>query len=131
MLIPRLDIEAAAARIRSHLAPTPLIRSEEFSRRLGANIYFKLETLQPTHSFKVRGAFSALTRLTADQRRLGVVTASGGNHGLAVAYAAAKLGIPASVFLPVSATEAKLGAIRRLEPEVQQARGALDKRADR
>lgn len=118
MLIPRLDIEAAAARIRSHLAPTPLIRSEEFSRRLGANIYFKLETLQPTHSFKVRGAFSALTRLTADQRRLGVVTASGGNHGLAVAYAAAKLGIPASVFLPVSATEAKLAAIRRLEPEV-------------
>lgn len=118
MLIPRLDIEAAAARIRSHLVPTPLIRSEEFSRRLGANIYFKLETLQPTHSFKVRGAFSALTRLTADQRGLGVVTASGGNHGLAVAFAAAKLGIPASVFLPVSATEAKLAAIRRLEPEV-------------
>lgn len=118
MLIPRLDIEAAAARIRSHLVPTPLIRSEEFSRRLGANIYFKLETLQPTHSFKVRGAFSALTRLTADQRRIGVVTASGGNHGLAVAHAAAKLGVPASVFLPESATEAKLTAIRRLEPEV-------------
>lgn len=118
MLIPRLDIEAAAARIRPHLAPTPLIRSEEFSRRLGSNVYFKLETLQPTHSFKVRGAFSALTRLTADQRRLGVVTASGGNHGLAVAHAAAKLGVPASVFLPESATEAKLAAIRRLEPEV-------------
>lgn len=118
MLIPRLDIEAAAARIRSHLVPTPLIRSEEFSRRLGANIYFKLETLQPTHSFKVRGAFSALTRLTADQRRIGVVTASGGNHGLAVAHAAAKLGVPACVFLPESATEAKLTAIRRLEPEV-------------
>lgn len=118
MLIPRLDIEAAAARIRPHLAPTPLIRSEEFSRRLGAGIYFKLETLQPTHSFKVRGAFSALTRLTADQRKLGVVTASGGNHGLAVAYAAAKLGVPASIFLPESATEAKLAAIRRLGPEV-------------
>lgn len=118
MLIPRLDIEAAAARIRPHLAPTPLIRSEEFSRRLGTGIYFKLETLQPTHSFKVRGAFSALTRLAADQRKLGVVTASGGNHGLAVAYAAAKLGVPASVFLPESATEAKLAAIRRLGPEV-------------
>lgn len=118
MLIPRLDIEAAAARIRPHLAPTPLVRSEEFSRRLGANIHFKLETLQPTHSFKVRGAFSALTRLTADQRKLGVVTASGGNHGLAVAFAAAKLGIPASIFLPASATEAKLAAIRRLGPEV-------------
>ncbi len=118
MLIPRLDIEAAAARLRPHLAPTPLIRSEEFSRRLGANIHFKLETLQPTHSFKVRGAFSALTRLSADQRRLGVVTASGGNHGLAIAHAAAKLGIPASIYLPESATEAKLAAIRRLGPEV-------------
>jgi threonine dehydratase len=118
MLIPRLDIDAAAARIRPHLAPTPLLRSEEFSRRLGANVYFKLETLQPTHSFKVRGAFSALTRLTADQRKLGVVTASGGNHGLAVAYAAAKLGIPASVYLPESATEAKLAVIRRLGPEI-------------
>jgi len=118
MLIPRLDIEAAAARIRPHLAPTPLIRSEAFSRRLGANVHFKLETLQPTHSFKVRGAFSALTRLTAEQRKLGVVTASGGNHGLAVAYAAAKLGIPASIFLPQSATEAKLSAIRRLGPEI-------------
>ncbi|HEX7812852.1 MAG TPA: threonine/serine dehydratase [Burkholderiales bacterium] len=118
MLIPRLDIDAAAARIRPHLAPTPLLRSEEFSRRLGANVYFKLETLQPTHSFKVRGAFSALTRLTAEQRKLGVVTASGGNHGLAVAYAAAKLGIPASVYLPASATEAKLAVIRRLGPEV-------------
>lgn len=118
MLIPRLDIEAAAARIRPHLAPTPLVRSEEFSRRLRANVYFKLEVLQPTHSFKVRGAFSALTRLSPDQRKLGVVTASGGNHGLAVAYAAAHLDIPACIFLPESATEAKLAAIRRLGPEV-------------
>ena len=118
MLIPRLDIEAAAARIRPHLAPTPLVRSEEFSRKLGTNVYFKLEILQPTHSFKVRGAFSALTRLSPEQRKLGVVTASGGNHGLAVAYAAADLRIPASVFLPQSATEAKLAAIRRLGPEI-------------
>ena len=118
MLIPRLDIEAAAARIRPHLAPTPLVRSEEFSRKLRANVYFKLEVLQPTHSFKVRGAFSALTRLSPDQRKLGVVTASGGNHGLAVAYAAAHLDIPACIFLPESATEAKLAAIRRLGPEV-------------
>ena len=81
-------------------------------------MYFKLEVLQPTHSFKVRGAFSALTRLSPDQRKLGVVTASGGNHGLAVAYAAAHLDIPACIFLPESATEAKLAAIRRLDPEV-------------
>jgi threonine dehydratase len=118
MLIPRLDIEAAAARIRPHLAATPLLRSEHFSRKLDANVFFKLETLQPTHSFKVRGAFSALTRLSEEQKQRGVVTASGGNHGLAVAFAAAALGIPAKIYLPQSVTEAKLDPIRRLGPEV-------------
>ena len=118
MLIPRLDIEAAAARIRPHLAATPLLRSEHFSRKFDANVFFKLETLQPTHSFKVRGAFSALTRLSDEQKQRGVVTASGGNHGLAVAFAAAALGIPATVYLPESATEAKLEPIRRLGPEI-------------
>jgi threonine dehydratase len=112
------EIEAAAARIRRHLAPTPLVRSMRLGERLGADVFLKLETLQPTHSFKVRGAFSALTRLDPEQRKRGVVTASGGNHGLAVAYAAMRLGIPATIYLPESATEAKLSAIRRLNPEV-------------
>lgn len=118
MPIDAAAIRSAAARIRPHLAPTPLIRSEEFSRELGAEVWFKVDVLQPTHSFKVRGAFSALTRLTPEQRARGVVTASGGNHGLAVARAAARLGIPASIFLPKSATDAKIGAIRRLGPEL-------------
>lgn len=118
MLIPKSDIKAATARIRAHLAPTPLIRAGYFSQQLGANVYFKLETLQPTHSFKVRGAFSAITRLTKAQAARGVVTASSGNHGLAVAYAAATLGIPATIYLPESATEAKLVAIRRFDPEI-------------
>jgi threonine dehydratase len=118
MPIPAPEIHAALARIRPHLAPTPLVRSGEFSRRLEADVYFKLDVLQPTHSFKVRGAFSALTRLDEAQRKRGVVTASGGNHGLAVAHAASALGIPASIFLPTSATQAKLSAIRRLGPEV-------------
>jgi len=74
--------------------------------------------LQPTHSFKVRGAFSALTQLTAKQKKRGVVTASGGNHGLAVAYAATTLAIPATVYLPESATDIKLAAIRRFGPEM-------------
>jgi threonine dehydratase len=78
----------------------------------------KLETLQPTHSFKVRGAFNALLRLNPEQCRRGVVTASGGNHGLAVAYAAKTLGIPAAIYLPESATEAKLAPLRRLGPEI-------------
>ncbi len=118
MTIPAHEIESAAERIRPFLSPTPTVRSLEFSQRLGAEVHFKLDVLQPTHSFKVRGAFSALTRLGALEKERGVVTASGGNHGLAVAYAAATLGIPASIYLPKSATEAKLSAIRRLGPEV-------------
>jgi len=118
MLIAKREIETAAKRIRAHLAPTPLIRAQHFSRELGANVFLKLEVLQPTHSFKVRGAFSALTQLAGKVRKRGVVTASGGNHGLAVAYAAAVLGVPATVYLPESATETKRAAIRRLGPEV-------------
>ena len=118
MLIPKSEIKAAAARIRPHLAPTPLMRAGYLSDQLGANVFLKLETLQPTHSFKVRGAFSALTRLTRTQLERGIVTASGGNHGLAVAYAAGKLGVPVTVYLPESAIEAKLSAIRQLRAEV-------------
>ena len=118
MLIAKREIESAGQRIRAHLAPTPLIRAQHFSRELGTNVLFKLEMLQPTHSFKVRGAFSALTQLTEKQKKRGVVTASGGNHGLAVAYAATTLAIPATVYLPESATDIKLAAIRRFGPEM-------------
>jgi len=118
MLIPRHEIVAAASHIRTHLAITPVVRADHFSRKLGANVFFKLETLQPTHSFKVRGAFNALTQLDDAQRKRGVVTASGGNHGLAVAYAARALDIRATIYLPESATEAKLAAIRPLGPEI-------------
>ena len=118
MLIPGHEIEAAASHIRTHLAVTPLVRADHFSRKLDANVFFKLETLQPTHSFKVRGAFNALMQLDDGQRKRGVVTASGGNHGLAVAHAARVLGIRATIYLPESATEAKLAAIRPLGPEV-------------
>jgi threonine dehydratase len=118
MLIAKREFETAVQRIRAHLAPTPLIRAQHFSRELGTNVFFKLEMLQPTHSFKVRGAFNALTQLTDKQKKRGIVTASGGNHGLAIAYAAATLGIPATVYLPESATETKLAAIRGFGPEM-------------
>jgi len=118
LLVAKHEIDDAGQRIRAHLSPTPLVRAEHFSRKLGANIFFKLETLQPTHSFKVRGAFNALMQLSEEQRKRGVVTASGGNHGLAVAHAARSLAIPATIYLPESATEAKLSAIRPLEAEI-------------
>ncbi len=118
MLIARQAIEDAAARIRPYLPATPLVRAAHFSRQLGCNVLFKLETLQPTHSFKVRGAFNALLQLSDEQRKRGVVTASGGNHGLAIAHAARVLGIPATIYLPQSATEAKLAAIRLLDARI-------------
>jgi threonine dehydratase len=118
MLIEKTAIEAAGRNIAAWLRPTPLIRSEHFSRRLKTNIWFKLETLQPTHSFKVRGAFNALLHLPASIRARGVITASGGNHGLAVAHAAKSLGVPARVYLPQSATPAKLAPLNDLGAEI-------------
>lgn len=114
MLISLPNIEDAARRIRRWLEPTPLVRSRCLSERLGANVYLKLETLQPTHSFKVRGAFNALDRLDAKQRKSGVITASGGNHGLAVAFAAKTLGMPATVYLPEKTSSIRIDAIRAL-----------------
>lgn len=113
MLIKPFDIEDAARRIRPWLDPTPIIRSRHLSEKLGANVYLKLETLQPTHSFKVRGAFNALERLDAGQRARGVITASGGNHGLAVAYAARTLSMPATVYLPEQTTRIRIDAIEK------------------
>ena len=108
MLIPFADILAAAERIATLSPPTPLIDSEYFSRKLGANIFLKLEVLNPTHSFKTRGASNAILQLSPAQRARGVVTASGGNHGLGVAFAAQSLGIPARIFLPKSTPQSKV-----------------------
>ncbi len=118
MLIDRHDIDAAFRTIQRWLAPTPLIRSHRLSRKLGTNIFLKLETLQPTHSFKVRGAFNAISRLSAEVRRRGVITASGGNHGLAIAFAAQALGTSATVLLPEQTPRNRISAIQSLDAKV-------------
>ncbi len=117
MLIEHTQIEEARRTVHQWLTPTPLIRSEHLSQKLDANVWLKLETLQPTHSFKVRGAFNAIAKLNRTQRERGVVTASGGNHGLAVAYAARALGIAATVLLPQTTPDVRIHAIH-----AQQAR---------
>lgn len=106
------EIHAAAARLAPHLEPTPLIASPWLSALVGAEVRLKLESLQVTRSFKVRGALNALSRLAERQPRPVVVTASAGNHGRAVAWAAERLGLSAVVFTPRSAPQAKLGPIR-------------------
>jgi threonine dehydratase len=92
---------------------TPLERSNWLSELSGADVSLKLECYQPTGSFKVRGALAAISHLTEDARNRGVVTASAGNHGLGVAYAASRLGVQATVVVPDNASEAKVAALRR------------------
>lgn len=101
------SIAAAARRIDGHarVTPTATVRIN------GAEVALKFEQMQHTGSFKVRGAFNNL--LSRDVPKAGVVAASGGNHGAAVAFAAAKLGIPAHIFVPEVAGPAKIGLIRR------------------
>ncbi len=118
MLISQEDIKAAAARLAPYLECTPVIRSRRLSKSLDAEIFLKLEIFQPTHSFKVRGAFNAILALPEDVRKKGVVTASGGNHGLGVALACSTLNIPCKVYLPIGTPNVKVNAINQLQAQV-------------
>jgi threonine dehydratase len=110
------SVLAAHVRIAPHVRRTPLIHSMYLSARTGAEVWLKAECLQPTGSFKVRGALNVVGQLGSEQRARGIVTGSAGNHGLGVAYAArAWGGIKADVFCPVTAPRAKLDKLRRFE----------------
>lgn len=104
-------IRAAASRIAPHVRRTPVLEADGADFGLpGVTLVFKLEFLQHAGSFKTRGAFNGL--LSHPIPPAGVVAASGGNHGAAVAYAAMKLGIPAAIFVPEVASPAKIEQIR-------------------
>ncbi len=107
------DIDQARTRIAGVAHRTPLEYARRLSREHGRDIMLKLESFQVTGSFKMRGAMSKLSLLTADQRANGVLTISAGNHGLAVAHCAEALGIDATIVVPESASRAKVEAIRR------------------
>lgn len=113
-------IESAASRIAGHVVVTPTMTYNGFG--LGYPIEFKLEHTQHTGSFKARGAFNTL--LKGQLPRAGVVAASGGNHGAAVAYAASNLGIPARIFVPELAGSAKIGLIRKMAVDLEVVPGA-------
>src|SRR4051794_38664878 len=108
------DVVSAGDIIERHLAPTPVVPSAA----LGSGVVLKLETLQPTGSFKVRGALIAVDRAAAHDRRAHVVTASAGNHGLGVAHAAATYGVAATVVVPENASAAKRAALTRYDIEL-------------
>ena len=111
-MIELAEIEAARQRIAGAAIRTPLVRLH--TSDAPAEIYLKLETLQPINSFKIRGAMSAVMLASPDQRAAGLVTASAGNMAQGVAWTARELGIPATIVVPDHAPEAKLAAIERL-----------------
>jgi threonine dehydratase len=113
------EITAAEKRIRPYIRETILEYSPYYSGLVKANIYFKLENLQHTGSFKVRGAMNKVLALTRAERARGVVTASTGNHGAATAYSLGQLGASGIVFVPDAASADKVDAIRRLGAEVR------------
>jgi threonine dehydratase len=117
----RLPAEAvlAANRIAPYVRETPLDFSPCFSEQCGANVWLKLENLQHTGSFKLRGAFNKLLSMTDAQRAQGVVAASSGNHGAAIAYAMARLDTDGVVFVPEHSSSAKVDAIRRAGADVR------------
>jgi threonine dehydratase len=112
-------ILAAHERIRSIVLETPAVSSSHPSRTISPLVKFKLENQQRTGSFKLRGATNALSMLTAEQTRAGVLTSSTGNHGLAVATAAKALGIRAEVYVSTQVSSKKLDTIRSCGAEVR------------
>jgi threonine dehydratase len=109
----------AIERIQPHVRETILEKSTYYSELAGAVVYFKCENLQHTGSFKARGAFNKILSLNEQERAKGIVTASTGNHGSACAYAMQQVGTSGIVFVPDTAIETKLAAIRRLGAEIR------------
>ncbi|MGH9832248.1 MAG: threonine/serine dehydratase [Blastocatellia bacterium] len=104
----------AESRIRRHVRETPVDHSLHLSLLGNGDVYLKLEHLQHTGSFKLRGATNKILSLTPEQLRLGVVAASTGNHGLGVCYAARQVGTKATIYLPRNVSESKLAMMKHL-----------------
>ena len=106
------DVVAAAARIAGQAHRTPVLTSRTANEETGAQLFFKCENLQRMGAFKFRGAYNALAKFDADQRRAGVVAFSSGNHAQAIALSARLLGMPATIVMPQDAPASKIAATR-------------------
>ena len=109
------DIAAARERLAGVAHRTPVLRSRTADERTGAQLFFKCENLQRMGAFKFRGAYNALSRFTADQRRAGVIAFSSGNHAQAIALSARLLGMPSIIVMPKDSPAAKLAATREYQ----------------
>lgn len=112
------DIAAARGRIEGHLVRTPVVRSAHLDALTGRRVLIKVETLQHTGAFKFRGAMAKLTGLSAPQQAAGVIAYSTGNHGMAVAEAARRLGIAATVVVPIDTPAVKVARMRESGAEI-------------
>src|SRR5579863_1767585 len=112
------DIRSAAARLQGKAVATPLLSSPQIDAQVDARVLVKAECLQRTGSFKFRGAYNALAQLDTVKRRAGVVAYSSGNHAQGVAAAAALLGVPATIVMPVDAPAIKLANTRFYGAEI-------------
>ena len=112
------DIAAAAARLDGHARRTPVMTSRMLDERTGAKVFFKCENFQRMGAFKFRGAFNALSQLTQEEKRRGVLAYSSGNHAQAVALAGTLLGVKTVIVMPADAPQVKLEATRAYGGEV-------------
>jgi len=110
MIAPHL-FDEALQRIAPYIRHTPMLPAPQLRGDLHPQLLLKLENTQVTGSFKVRGAFNTLLQMTAAERSRGVCTASGGNHGVALAYAASRLGCPATIYLPARASADRVARV--------------------
>src|SRR5215467_9743380 len=114
MSVTLADIQAARRTLRDVIIATPLLPAERLSQELDARVYLKAENTQRSGSFKIRGAYNTISRLSPEERTRGVIAHSAGNHAQGVALAAKLLGIPATIVMPERAPLTKVAATRRL-----------------
>lgn len=114
----RDDVVAAAARLRGQVRRTPTLRVDSLDRRAGAELFLKAENLQHIGAFKARGALNSLAQLPAEERARGVITYSSGNHAQAVALAARRFGVRATICMPVDAPRVKAEVVAALGAEI-------------
>lgn len=112
------DLARTARALAGIAVRTPLVESAELTRRFGFPVWVKCEHHQPIGAFKLRGAYTAISRLTPEERARGIITHSSGNHGQAVAYVAKHFGVRAVIVMPESAPQVKVDGIRRHGAEI-------------
>lgn len=112
------DVDLAAERLRAVIGPSPLQLSPRLSDAVGGEVWLKREDLQPVRSYKIRGAYNLISQLDGEARERGVVCASAGNHAQGVAFACARLGVTARVYLPRTTPRQKRDRVAKLGGKV-------------